>query len=78
MMITNPPVVMTPPAGVSVVCFVKIESDYAVAGKQSPWFRAYALAWDVSTEEPIDKETANASLETNRDLYTALAYFFCE
>ena len=53
----------------------------AAADEQNPWFMAYDLDWDVSNDEPIDEKTANAILETNRDLYTALEYFpyfFCE
>ena len=53
----------------------------AVANEQNPWFMAYDLDWDVSNDTPIDEETANAILETNRNLYTAPEYFpyyFCE
>ena len=53
----------------------------AVADEQNPWFMAYDLDWDASNDEPINEETANAILESNRNLYTALEYFpyfFCE
>ena len=36
---------------------------------------AYDLDWDVTNDEPIDEETANAILESNRKHYTALEYF---
>ena len=47
----------------------------ASADEQNPWFLAYDLDWDVSNDTPIDEETANAILESNRSHYTALEYF---
>ncbi len=47
----------------------------ASADEQNPWFLTYDLDWDVTNDEPIDEETANAILESNRKFYTALEYF---
>lgn len=47
----------------------------AHADEENPWFIAYDLDWDTSNDEPIDEETANAILESNRKHYTALEYF---
>ena len=47
----------------------------ASVDEQNPWFMAYDLDWDVSNDEPIDEETANAILDANRKHYTALEYF---
>ena len=47
----------------------------AEADEQNPWFMTYDLDEDVSNDEPIDEETANAILESNRKLYVALEYF---
>ena len=47
----------------------------AEADPENPWFMAYDLDWDVSNDEPIDEETANAILDNNRGHYTALEYF---
>ena len=47
----------------------------AAADEQNPWFMTYDLDWDVSNDEPIDEETANAILESQRMHYTALEYF---
>lgn len=47
----------------------------ASANEQNPWFLTYDLDWDVTNDEPIDEETANAILESNRKFYTALEYF---
>ena len=47
----------------------------AAADEQNPWFMTYDLDWDTSNDEPIDEATANAILESNRKLYTALEYF---
>ena len=46
----------------------------AMADMENPWFMAYDLDWDVSNDEPIDEEMANAILENNRRQYTALEY----
>ena len=46
----------------------------ASADEQNPWFMAYDLDWDVSNDESIDEETANAILDMNRNYYTALEY----
>jgi hypothetical protein len=46
----------------------------AEADEANPWFMAYDLDWDVSNDEPIDEEMANAILENNRGLYTSLEY----
>ena len=47
----------------------------AMADEANPWFMAYDLDWDASNDEPIDEEMANAILDNNRGLYTALEYF---
>ena len=47
----------------------------ALADEANPWFMAYDLDWDVSNDEPIDEEMANAILENNRKIYTPLALF---
>ena len=47
----------------------------ASADEENPWFMAYDLDWDVSNDEPIDADTANAILESNRNLYTPLELF---
>ena len=47
----------------------------AHADEENPWFMTYDLDWNVSNDQPIDEETANAILETNRKLYTALELF---
>ena len=47
----------------------------ASADEQNPWFLAYDLDWDVFNDTPIDEETANTILESNRKHYTALEYF---
>lgn len=47
----------------------------ATVDEQNPWFMTYDLDWDVSNDEPIDAETANAILESNRKFYTPLEYF---
>ena len=47
----------------------------ASADELNPWFLAHDMDWDVSNDEPIDEETANAILESNRKHYTALEYF---
>ena len=47
----------------------------AAADEENPWFMAYDLDWDVSNDEPIDADTANAILESNRNLYTPLELF---
>jgi hypothetical protein len=47
----------------------------AEADPENPWFMAYDLDWDVSNDDPIDEETANAILDNNRGHYTALEYF---
>lgn len=46
----------------------------ATADEQNPWFMTYDLDWDISNDEPIDEETANAILDSNRMQYTALEY----
>ena len=48
---------------------------HAEADNQNPWFMAYDLDWDISNDEPIDEDTANAIIETNRKLYTPLEFF---
>ena len=47
----------------------------AIADEENPWFLTHDLDWDVSNDEPIDEATANAILESNRKLYTALELF---
>ena len=46
----------------------------AAADEQNPWFMTYDLDGDASNDEPIDEETANSILESNRVHYTALKY----
>ena len=45
------------------------------ADAENPWFMTYDMDWDVSNDEPIDEDMANAILESNRSHYTALEYF---
>ena len=47
----------------------------AEADAENPWFMSYDLDWDVSNDDAIDEETANAILDNNRGHYTALEYF---
>lgn len=47
----------------------------ASADEQNPWFMTYDLDWDVSNDEPIDEETADAILESNQKHYVVPAYF---
>ena len=47
----------------------------ASADEENPWFMTYDLDWDTSNDEPIDEVTADAILESNRKLYTALELF---
>ena len=47
----------------------------ASADEENPWFMTYDPDWDVSHAQPIDAETANAILESNRKHYTALELF---
>lgn len=47
----------------------------AFADEENPWFLTYDLDGDVSNDVPIDEETANTILDTNRKYYTALEYF---
>ena len=47
----------------------------AFANEKNPWFLTHDLDWDTSNDTPIDGETANAILETHRQLYTAPEYF---
>ena len=42
------------------------------ADAQNPWFMTYDMDWDVSNDEPIDEDMANAILDNNRSHYTAL------
>jgi hypothetical protein len=47
----------------------------ALADEENLWFMTYDLDWNTSNDEPIDEETANAILESNRVFYTAIEYF---
>lgn len=47
----------------------------AEADAENPWFMTYDMDWDVSNDEPIDEDMANAILNTNRSHYTALELF---
>ncbi len=47
----------------------------ASVDEENPWFQSYDLDWDVSNDEPIDEELANAILDSQRRHYTALEYF---
>ena len=44
----------------------------ASADEHNPWFMTYDMDWDTSNDDPIDEETANVILESNRSHYTAL------
>ena len=46
----------------------------AVASETDPWIMAYDLDWDISNDMPIDGETANAVMEAERNIYTAIEY----
>ena len=46
----------------------------AAADPENPWFMAYDTDWDVSNDEPIDEDMANAILDNNRRHYTAVEY----
>ena len=61
--------------GAGISSFIQGIVFDASADEQNPWFLAYDLDWDVSNDTPVDEETANAILETNRIHYTALEYF---
>ena len=45
------------------------------ADAENPWFMTYDMDWDTSNDDPVDEDTANAILETNRSHYTAIEYF---
>ena len=47
----------------------------AEADAENPWFMTYDMDWDVSNDDPIDEDTANAILESNRSHYKAVEYF---
>ena len=47
----------------------------ATVDAQNPWYLTYDMDWDVSNDEPINEETANAILDANRQHYTAPEYF---
>lgn len=47
----------------------------ASADEENPWFMTYDLDWDVSNDDPIDEDMANAILESNRSHYVAVEYF---
>ena len=47
----------------------------AAADEENPWFMTWDLDWDVSNDDPIDEEMANAVLEAHRKHYTAREYF---
>ena len=47
----------------------------ALANEKAPWFMAYDLDWDVSNDNPIDEDTANAVMEAGRNTYAATEYF---
>ena len=47
----------------------------AMANESAPWFMSYDLDWDVSNDNSIDEETANAVMTAGRNLYTATEYF---
>ena len=46
----------------------------ASADGENPWFLTYDMDGDVSNDDPIDEDLANAILESNRNYYTALEY----
>ena len=47
----------------------------AVADEKNPWFMTYDLDWDVSNDDPVDEDLANAILEAGRRTYTTTEYF---
>ena len=46
----------------------------ATVDENNPWYMTYDLDWDVSNDEPVDEDMANAILENERRYYTALEY----
>ncbi|MBR5293623.1 MAG: hypothetical protein IKU31_02530 [Oscillospiraceae bacterium] len=46
----------------------------ATVDENNPWYMTYDLDWDVSNDEPIDEDMANAILENDRRYYTAIEY----
>ena len=47
----------------------------ATVDEQNPWYMTYDQDWDVSNDDPIDEDMANAIMDSNRSYYTALEYF---
>ena len=47
----------------------------AGANESEPWFMTYDLDWDVSNDDPIDEDLANAIINAGNRLYTATEYF---
>ena len=45
-----------------------------VANENAPWFMTYDLDWDVSNDDPITQDLADAITTAGRNLYTAAAY----
>lgn len=46
----------------------------AAANEKEPWFMAYDLDWNTSNDTPINEDTAEAVIETQRNIYTAIEY----
>ena len=46
----------------------------AAADEENPWFMTYDLDWDVSNDEPVDEDLANAITENDYRYITALEY----
>ena len=46
----------------------------ATVDENNPWYMTYDLDWDISNDEPVDEDMANAILENERRYYTALEY----
>lgn len=47
----------------------------AIADEKNPWFMTYDLDWDVSNDEPIDEDLANAIMDAGLRLYFITEYF---
>ena len=46
----------------------------ATVDENNPWYMTYDLDWDVSNDDPIDEDMANAILDNDRRYYTAIEY----
>ena len=46
----------------------------ATVDENNPWYMTYDLDWDVTNDDPIDEDMANAILDNDRRYYTAIEY----